>query len=169
MSITDKFENGIKEVFKVTLENGIVTKLTANHPLYTENGQFVKVSDIKIGDKVMAYPEMECWKQWNNSEVMVSSWGRVKSLWTGGEYTSRQDAGGKSLVVDIRHKGKRGTYRLGRLVLDAHRGLGEGKHCLHANDLPFDNNIFNLVAGGDAENGRDRATYKTTITVAKLS
>ncbi len=165
--VTDKFENGVKEVFLVTLENGITTKVTANHPFYLSSGEFVKLEDMSVGDEVMAYPEQEKWKQWNDTELLVSSWGRVKNLRTGGEYTSHKALKHPSLVVDVRFKKFRRTVRVGRLVLDTFCGVGSSSHCLHDNDMPYDNNIYNLRIGSDVENGKDRARYQSLITSAR--
>jgi hypothetical protein len=167
--VTDVFVNGLKEVFEVILENGIKTKLTANHPLYTDRGEFVKVEDIRIGDAVMAYPHKEVWSQWKDTELMVSSWGRVKNLWNNNYSTPRKSKErGSTILVDIRLKsGWRGTKILGRLVLETFKGLKEGNHCLHLNDLAFDNNIENLIEGDDKLNGEHRAKYGASAKSAR--
>ena len=48
---TSMFKTGHKEVFDVTLENGVVIKMTSNHPVTTPNGD-VQLGDLQIGDKV---------------------------------------------------------------------------------------------------------------------
>lgn len=50
------FENGVKDVFKVTLKSGRELDATGNHPLYTING-WEDIDNLKAGDKI-AVPEI---------------------------------------------------------------------------------------------------------------
>ena len=45
--------NGIKDVYRVTLQNGKTIDATSNHPLYTKHG-WVEIGNLNPGDKVAA-------------------------------------------------------------------------------------------------------------------
>lgn len=55
--ITDSFRNGVKEVFRMTLDNGSTLDATANHRIQTlrEDGEFelIPLSELKVGDNVL--------------------------------------------------------------------------------------------------------------------
>ena len=51
-TVTDQvWDNGVKEVFKVTLKSGRIIEATGNHPLYRIDG-WVDIDDLQVGDKV---------------------------------------------------------------------------------------------------------------------
>lgn len=57
VEITSFFNNGIKPVFKVTLENGLIIKCTGNEKLMkfdndTDSESWKMVSELEIGDKI---------------------------------------------------------------------------------------------------------------------
>lgn len=45
------FNSGKKKIYKVTLSNGKVIRITGNHKIFSENG-VKKLDDLKVGDKV---------------------------------------------------------------------------------------------------------------------
>lgn len=45
------WDNGVKEVFKVTLKSGRTVDATGNHPLYRIDG-WTEVDDLRVGDKI---------------------------------------------------------------------------------------------------------------------
>lgn len=45
------WDNGIKEVFKVTLKSGRVVEATGNHPLYRIDG-WTEIDDLAVGDRI---------------------------------------------------------------------------------------------------------------------
>jgi replicative DNA helicase len=51
--ILNFWENGIKEIFRITLSNGMWLECTSNHPLYTDKKEWVSIEDgLSIGNKV---------------------------------------------------------------------------------------------------------------------
>lgn len=169
MPVTDVFENGLQEVYKVTLENGIETKVTGNHCFLVNDIfwgddkklEWVRADELEHSMSVFAYPEKEEWAQWRDEPILVSSWGRVQSLKSGKMYKSRaaEKEGGRQ-IIDIGLKdGKFRSFRAARLVLEAFKGLGKDTHCLHKNDVPFDDHISNLYEGTDYENAQDKKKY----------
>ena len=168
--VTDKIENGLKRVYKVCLANGIETQVTGNHPFLTQEG-WVKCEDLKPGvHTVQAYPEVEEWMQWDDQNIMASSWGRVKSLATGKEYSIRalDKASGRKGVDIHLNNGDYRSKRVARLVLEAFTGRKPtSSHCLHKNDLAWDDSLKNLYWGTNADNGKDRAKYGSSRLGAK--
>ena len=51
------FENGIKPVYRITVESGRTVDLTGNHPLYTPDG-YVEVDDLSEGELVALASKM---------------------------------------------------------------------------------------------------------------
>lgn len=157
--VIDKFINGYEPVYEVTLSNGIEIKVTGNHPFLTDRG-WVRADELNKNDQCQAYPEKERWKQWRDEPVYVSTWGRVKSLRSGKMYKTRNIGEGRQ-GVDVGLKdGKFRTFRVARLVLETHGNFDASMHCLHRNDLPFDDYISNLYGGDDQANAVDREKYR---------
>lgn len=44
--------SGVKEVFELTTETGRWVKASAEHPFLTEDGEWVKLGDLRVGDRV---------------------------------------------------------------------------------------------------------------------
>lgn len=161
MPVTDKFVNGYKRVFEVELENGIKTKVTDNHPFLTEGG-WKECKDLSANDRVLASPSREEWKQWKDEPVMVSNWGRIRSLASGKMYKTRNLTNGRR-GVDVGLRGNKfRSFRVARLVLESFNGFCPDYQCLHKNDLAYDDHIDNLYWGTQQDNAKDREKFGTS-------
>jgi ribonucleotide reductase class II len=58
------WKTGDKEVYKVTLENGMTLKLTDNHQLYKKDEGWFELKDLNVGDSIRLseHSEFDSWK-----------------------------------------------------------------------------------------------------------
>jgi intein/homing endonuclease len=77
--VLNTFDNGIQEVYKIRLSNGMSVKCTSNHPLLafekTENGQCIRKvwktieEGLSVGTKVVVFKGYDKWGTSNNKDL----------------------------------------------------------------------------------------------------
>jgi intein/homing endonuclease len=51
-TVTDLIDNGIKDVYKITTATGRNTRVTDNHPFYSEDGTWKDITNLTVGDYI---------------------------------------------------------------------------------------------------------------------
>lgn len=178
-AVFDFIPNGIKPIKKVTLSNGLSLRTTNNHP-YLSNGAWVNAEDLKVGDSVTVHSDVEVWKPVPDWGYSVSSWGRVKSHYSGKIIKAHQKGKWGHLKVQFARNGSqvrgedRRDFSLHRLVALAFIPNPEGHtEVMHLNGIAWDNTVGNL-AWGSGKTNRDDASQqgrlnKTRGSQAKLT
>ena len=178
-AVFDFIPNGIKPVKKITLSNGLSLRTTNNHP-YLSNGAWVNAEDLKVGDSVTVHSDVEVWKPVPDWGYSVSSWGRVKSHYSGKIIKVHQKGKWGHLKVQFARNGSqvrgedRKDFALHRLVALAFLPNPEGHtEVMHLNGVAWDNTVGNL-AWGSGQTNRDDASQqgrlnKTRGSQAKLT
>ena len=178
--ITDIVCNGVKAVFAVTLSNGFCIKGTADHRVLTERG-WVEIQDLGSEDKVavvyrgsgkcckqkikpwfLNYKgdiEDEEWKNYND-KIIVSSYGRVKSLFDTRGHKRREPLLKKISInsqgypcVSLSSEGKSCITTVHSMVAQAF-GI-QGKVIRHLDDNKLNCHVTNLAGGTVKDNYED--------------
>ena len=162
-TVTDSINNGVKEVYRITLESGQEIKCTGEHRVRSGNS-WVYAKDVEVGLVVNTYGTVELWR--DIPEFLgckVSSWGRVMGP-RGRLYKSRRRSSADIRCnVTLPIKGTRGkTFLVSRLVMSAFIGDSD-LHVLHKDGNPNNNNIANLKYGTDADNWEDTKLHGTHL------
>lgn len=77
--ILDFIPNGIKPIYRVTLENGLQLKATDNHPYLSSLG-WKRSDELKKGDVISVWGDPEEWRECEDfPKYEVSSWGRIRN------------------------------------------------------------------------------------------
>lgn len=108
--------SGVKEVFELTTETGRSIKASAEHPFLTESGEWVRLGDLSVGDRVRvnALSNLELMSQ--EDHLRHHSGQNVNNvLWQVG----------CEQIVSIESKGEEETYDLG-MADDPHNFLADG-------------------------------------------
>lgn len=168
--VIDAFENGVKPLAQVTLENGLVLNTTLNHP-YLVGDRWVEAGDLVPGDKVRVYyTQKEEWRKVKGwPDFSVSSWGRIRNDVTGRLRKQSIKNRWGHLKVTLYRNGaqKRGPdkkdFSVHRLVALAflpkpHPTQTEVRHL---NGLAWDNSVQNLRWGTSLENSVDARLHGT--------
>lgn len=156
--VTDTIINGIKDVWRVTTENGLELRCTGNHPFLTNRG-WVVCQELRDEDLLYTYGEREEWKEYYlHPKYMISSWGRIKTK-RGYKLTPIESKmSGRTVGVEFYDgKGNKVGKSVGRAVLEAF--LGESPkdlECRHLDGNTWNNNIENLKFGTAKENTKDK-------------
>lgn len=66
------WQNGIKEVFKVETSEGYSLRATANHPILNHRGEWVKVMDLRPGDKIRLHNHRGI--DWDGDGIFEEGW-----------------------------------------------------------------------------------------------
>lgn len=175
--VTDIINNGIKPVYKITLENGFSLTSTDNHPYMTKEDGWVRLKDLDLKrHSILTYGEVEKWK--NHSvfkNYSVSSWGRILNK-NGKELKSLMCNNDLQVFVDLYDgEGNKKRQNIGKVVCETFNGeCPVGLEVRHLDGNPYNNNIKNLKFGTSKENSQDALAHrykmkKRRATVEKIS
>lgn len=169
--VIDWFENGTKEIWRVSTAKGHSIHVTANHP-FLINGNWVRADHIVIGDTALVYDTAERWCDIPEWPFKISSWGRVYSTTTrrivNQQYKTKNNKWGHLKVTLVRgdckrSSGNRVDFPVHRLVASA---FCDNRNNLtmvtHMNGIAWDNNHHNLKWGSAKSNsgeGRNHGSY----------
>ena len=172
--VTDAWVSGIKECFKLVLEDGSSIEGSKDHRFKTSTG-YKSILDINIGDTLYSvkskgnivkqeYPiftkeeiNEELWKEFLDG-FEVSNLGRIRSWYSQGKRnknpypTIKLPTLTKRKQAVISAKGK--VYGVGKLVVENFIGI-RTKDCLHIDDNVLNNRVSNLYYGDNIENRKD--------------
>lgn len=161
--VTDLINNGIKPVYKITLENNLSLTCTDNHPFMTECSGWVRLRDLDIKKhKILFYGEVERWGQHKRfKNYSVSSWGKVLNKY-GKEISPMSDSKNLAVYVDLYNgEGEKNRISLGRLVCEVFtEDCPEGLEVRHLDGNTYNNNIQNLKFGTSKENSQDALKHR---------
>lgn len=169
-TVSDTFQNGVRYVLLVKLNNGLSLRCTDNHQFYTDGGKWIQATDLLFGDSILVHTNEECWKEIKGWEdFSVSSWGRVINNKT--KYYIKQIPKGTwgHLKVQLYRNGSqsrgddRKDFSVHRIVADA---FCDGKSITrkevrHLDGIAWNNNVLNLVWGTTGENRLDAVKHGT--------
>lgn len=184
--ITNCWKSGLKEVFDVELEGGLMVRMSKNHRIYTDKG-WKCLYECSKEDKIASivpewksaprlfpsYTEKELIKEeWRDivgfSNYQVSSLGRVSSFVSQGRRKKGEIRNLKKLtyistghsVVGISN-GKTCTVpHVHKLVLETFAGPRPDRlEARHLNGNGFDNRLSNLEWSTKTQNQKDRSTH----------
>lgn len=176
-SVISSFPNGIKSIFKITLDNDLSLRTTGNHEYFHNDAGWVEASSLRVGDEVRIHcSDVEQWKvieDWPN--FSVSSWGRIRNNLTGKFSTIRRKNSGNGrkfghLSVLLYRNGSSNQPRgknkkdvcVHTLVLNEFtRKKNKGEEARHLNNLAWDNNINNLKWCTRKENVEDQIKFRS--------
>ena len=163
--IIDIFPNGKKDIYEVTTEKGLITRVSGEHPFYV-NGEWIKANSLVLGSKVKVVSLKEQWKDIPDFPMYkVSTWGRVLSKFSN-----------KLLKPTVTYKGSKNNYL--RVTLSKYKGakrvagkqdksmhelvlntFSEDTHkeseVIHLNGIPWDNRLENLAYETSTDNLQD--------------
>ena len=158
-----------RQIYKVTLFNGLSLRTTGNHPYLTKRG-WVRADKLKVGDVVAYHSRPEQWKRIEGWEdFSISSWGRVVNNKTGHILTLQSiDKWGHLKVTLVRNGSRvrgedRKDFRVHRLVAEAFV-IGKdyiNNEVRHLNGFSWDNTSENLCWGTSKENKQDAILHGT--------
>ena len=155
--IIDKIDNGIKNIFKVTLKNGMSLTCTSNHPFWTTNG-WVICEQLDYETEVYCYGENETWRQhpvFKNYEGSSTGLVRNKKGKILNPLTSK--ISGNPYTIDLYDgSGKKSRRSVGKFIIECFKGLTpNGLEVLHNDGNNTNNNLENLRFGTSKENSED--------------
>lgn len=165
--ITDKVENGVKPVFEVSTDNGLILKTTDNHPYLTPQG-WVLAKDLIKGQKVIVYGDFEEWRGipgW--PEYKVSSWGRVRRLGKTCKARWKSDLRNRKITLyrgdQSRKLGNRKDFTIHRLVaISFIENPNNYPEVRHLDGKAWNNNVKNLAWGTSKQNKQDKVLHGTS-------
>ena len=175
--VIDAWVSGVKECFRLVLEDGSHIEGSADHRFKTQEG-YKAIQDLCVGDILYSvkakgaivkqeYPHYseeelssEEWVEFLDG-FEVSSLGRIKSWYKQGSKFKQSHSTIKlpTLPINTRAKtalisAKGKTYGVGRLVAENFIGTRD-KDVLHKDDNVLNNRITNLYYGDDTDNKQD--------------
>lgn len=160
--VVDAYDNVVTDIYKVTLDNGLVLRTTGNHKYWTKDG-WIEARYLRVGTKAVVHSSPERWRSvpsWDEFEV--SSWGRVRRKDTKRPLSLQPKGKWGHLKVCLTRNGSqvRGPDRkdksVHRLVLEAFSSdIVSGKQVRHLNGIPWDNTLDNLSYGTEQDNKDD--------------
>ena len=173
-AIIDKFENGVKPIYRVTLSNGLILDTTGNHPYYVHGFEgiytWVNADKLQVGNKVATYHDAEVWKPiegWSDYEV--SSIGRVRNVKTSKILKTYPKGkwGHRKLSLKRNTPKQRGEdykdFSIHRLVAKAFLGEQSKLEVCHKNGIAWDNRAENLKYATSKENTQDAIRHGTAL------
>ena len=164
--VTDLINNGIKPVYKITLENNLSLTCTDNHPFMTECSGWIRLRDLDIEKhQILFYGEVERWGQHKRfKNYSVSSWGKVLNKY-GKEIKPMSDSKDLAVFVDLYNgEGEKNRISLGKLVCEIFKGdCLEGLEVRHLDGNVYNNNIQNLKFGTSKENSQDALKHRYSM------
>lgn len=158
--ITDLIDNGIKDVWEVTLDNGLSLRCTGNHPFYTDRG-WIMCQELQDNEIIYHYGETEIWKGHPLfTKYEFSTWGGVRTTRNYIITPLESKQHGRSVTVDLYDgKGVKTRKTVGRAVLETFVGLNESLECRHLDGNTWNNNLKNLEYGTSKENKADNKLH----------
>lgn len=155
--IIDKIDNGIKNIFKVTLQNGMSLTCTSNHPFWTTGG-WVICEQLEYGTEVYCYGENETWRQhpiFKNYEGSSTGLVRNKKRKILNPLTSK--ISGNPYTIDLYDGcGKKVRRSVGKFIIECFKGITPHSfEVLHNDGNNTNNNLSNLRFGTSKENSED--------------
>lgn len=158
--VIDTIDNGVKEVYRVTMQDGREIKCTYNHKFW-DGYEWVMAQDLVKGKSIKVYGQVESWEEVKDSKgYKVSSWGRIMNP-TGSIKKLDHVSGKKSYITELEWvDGVRRCSVISRLVLKHFVGDSD-LHVLHRDGNAYNNNIQNLYYGSDSDNREDAKLHGT--------
>ena len=187
--IVNAWRSGVKDVYDITLGNGTVVRMSAEHRVHTDlgwkrlhelEGSNARISSIGAEHEAVArsMPEFtadelmnERWADIDtDGRYHVSSLGRVRSIFNRRGHRRTQPlikvptpTANGYLAVSMSKDGVSRAFFVHQLVADAFvaHGFGkpEGAECMHLNGNGWDNRVGNLAFGTAQENAAGRAEH----------
>lgn len=177
-NIIDIFENGQKDVFKLTLSNGFVLRATEDHKILTENG-WKELKDLTINDRVATVGTCgnkisfnkpwffdfegdikdEIWKTYKN-KYLISSYGRVKTTINTRnnplkifKFKKKSISNNGYPCVSISDNGITKVVNIHVMMAEAFNIKGD--LIRHIDDNKLNCHIDNIIGGSECENRQD--------------